>query len=172
MSRAHQSLQNYVVVLTKNSSYHISNGVCVGVWSQVNRCWQKNHPISGQKLLGCILDPTTWKRAERPTVGGGLWFRPPGSDNYVTSRILNIRPPTSDEIDACLGSEDLSVDGSLEEESTAQVRNPLAAWVAFEQPRAPSTPDDDMTRTQRISKEEVQTVIDAILGEIDPQTER
>lgn len=107
--RSRQSGQKYSGIerrkhqlyVTKNTEYHLRDGVCVAVRDRHRGTWRLNHKTLNRSLTGAVrfTDGDARPTFENPEVGDALFFGEGGGD-VVTSSLLDVRRPDKGVVDS------------------------------------------------------------------------
>ncbi len=88
--------RRHTVYVTRNTEYHLRDGVCVGVRNRRNQHWLLRHEALNQKLAGGVRfhpDGIAVPVAEKPQIGEALHFARSGKC-LVTSLLCGTDRPT------------------------------------------------------------------------------
>lgn len=86
-------LADYLLVVTRNSEYHLKGDACVAVKNRNTGAFLVDHDMVGKTLKGCVVRTDPWLAVEQPVLGGALWFVKDGNA-FLTSRILGVSLPS------------------------------------------------------------------------------
>ena len=101
MSYQGHERRRHRVYVTRNTEYHLRDGICIAVRDRQSKAWRPAHIALNRKLEGSVkifsngaVIPVT----DGPGVGDAMYFNEPLSDGeerqIVTSRVERIeRPP-------------------------------------------------------------------------------
>jgi hypothetical protein len=82
--------------VTRNTEYHLSDGVCVAVRDRRTESWLEGHLAVGRKLSGGVKvmeNGETIPVQDEPSVGEALYFATDGRE-LITSALCSVeRPP-------------------------------------------------------------------------------
>ena len=74
-------------LITQNSDYRVSDGVCVAVRPHSEVDWRTRHPAVGQRLLGALSLGVRFAYSKLPKIGMRVVF----SNDVMTSPLIAIR---------------------------------------------------------------------------------
>lgn len=96
-----QERRRHTLYVTKNTEYHVRDGVCIAVKSRVKGTWTLNHSTLNRAVTSAVRfsagDPCP--SLEPAAIGDALFFGDGGSD-IVTSRLLEITRPAKQVVEA------------------------------------------------------------------------
>lgn len=104
MSYEGQDRRRHRVYVTRNTEYHVRDGVCVAVRDRASNAFRKGHIALDLKLEGAVKiydNGAVVPHIAEPIIGDAIYFNRPmtaGKDHQiVTSRLEGIgRPPKRD----------------------------------------------------------------------------
>jgi hypothetical protein len=87
--------------VTKNTEYHLKDGVCVAVRDRQRGTWRLKHEALRRPLTGAVRfsgGGDACPTFDMPEVGDALFFGEGGSD-VLTSLLLDVRRPEKDVVE-------------------------------------------------------------------------
>jgi hypothetical protein len=97
------------IYVTRNSEYHVEDGICIGVRDRRTRAWQRRHAALSRRLAGGIQmlpNGCALPSLRPPQIGQAMCFDgdPPNEDEFdedswhiVTSRLEAVTAALEDE---------------------------------------------------------------------------
>jgi hypothetical protein len=94
--------RRHKMYVTRNTEYHVRDGVCVAVRSRVTGDWLPVHDALSQPVLGSVSvrqNGEVLPSRGAPKVGDALFFERPGRE-LLTSALCSIERPARDVVDS------------------------------------------------------------------------